>query len=91
MAAVVLVTAVIVIFIAGAITGVIVLVSLASHREDRRKLSREAPNWMALAGRFVTGLQVAGPSDYRVRRGDPDDSELEMSGQTYQGQTPDAP
>lgn len=60
----VVVTAVIVlvVFIAGGITGAVLLVSLASRREDRNMLSERAPNRIALAGRFVTGLKVELPS-----------------------------
>ena len=53
-----------VIFTFGMITGVIFLVSLASRREDRRaRLSREAPDRMAQAGRLLTGLYVRRPGD----------------------------
>ena len=53
-----------VIFTFGVITGIVFLVSLASRREDRRaRLSREAPDRMALAGRFLTGLYVRRPGD----------------------------
>ena len=69
-----------VVFITGMITGVIWLVSLASRREDRRaRLSREAPDRMTLAGRFLTGLYVRRPGDtpsYRY----PDDDQAEYSG-----------
>jgi hypothetical protein len=65
-----------VIFTFGMITGVICLVSLASRREDRRaRLSREAPDRMTLAGRYLTGLYVRRPGDqpsrYRHREDDP--------------------
>ena len=53
-----------VIFIFGGITGIVLLVSLASRREDRRaKLSREAPDRVTLAGRYLTGLYVRRPGD----------------------------
>ncbi len=40
-----------VVFITGVITGIVLLVSLASRREDRRaKLSREAPDRVTMAG-----------------------------------------
>lgn len=58
-----------VIFTFGMITGVICLVSLASRREDRRaRLSREAPDRMTAAGRYLTGLYVSRPGDDRNRR-----------------------
>jgi hypothetical protein len=65
-----------VIFTFGVITGIVVLVSLASRREDRRaRLSREAPDRMTLAGRYLTGLYVRRPGDetswYRHRDDDP--------------------
>ena len=53
-----------VIFTFGVITGIVFLVSLASRSEDRRvRLSREAPDRMTLAGRFLTGLYVRRPGD----------------------------
>ena len=65
-----------VIFTFGMITGVVILVSLASRREDRRAwLSREAPDRMTLAGRYLTGLYVRRPGDdaprYRHQDDDP--------------------
>jgi hypothetical protein len=70
-----------VIFITGAITGIIALVSAASRREDRReKLSREAPDSWSLAGRFLTGLYVRRPGDDGPRRRHPDDHRTEFSG-----------
>jgi hypothetical protein len=65
-----------VIFTFGVITGIIFLVSLASRREDRRaRLSREAPDRVTLAGRYLTGLYVRRPGDeparYRYRDDDP--------------------
>jgi hypothetical protein len=63
-----------VVFITGAITGIIFLVSVASRREDRReKLSREAPDAWTLAGRLLTGLYVRRPGDDDPRRQHPDD------------------
>jgi hypothetical protein len=62
--AAVTVVAIAVIFITGAITGSIVLVCLASRREDRRaRLSREAPDRTTMAGRFLTSLYVRRPGD----------------------------
>ena len=57
-------------FVAGAIAGAVLLVSLASLREDRFRLSREAPDAIARAGRMVTGLKVEDPAMWsrRLRR-----------------------
>lgn len=75
------VLAISVVFIAGAITGVIFLVSLASRREDRRaRLSREAPDRLTLAGRLLTGLYVRRPGDDAPPYGYPDDDQPEFSG-----------
>jgi hypothetical protein len=53
-----------VIFTTGAITGIVLLVSLASRREDRRvRLSREAPDRTTTAARHLTGLYVRRPGD----------------------------
>jgi hypothetical protein len=69
-----------VIFTFGVITGVVVLVSLASRREDRRaRLSREAPDRMTLAGRFLTGLYVRRPGDETPRHRHPDDDLAEYA------------
>jgi len=58
-----------VVFLFGVITGVILLVSLASQREDRRaRLSREAPDRVTHAGRLLTGLYVRRPGDDSNRR-----------------------
>lgn len=63
-----------VIFTTGAITGIVLLVSLASRREDRRaRLSREAPDRTTNAARSLTGLYVRRPGDdqrYGRRAGD---------------------
>ncbi len=46
----VVVVAIVIIFIFGMIVGIVVLVSVASHREDKRlRLSREAPDRTTLA------------------------------------------
>jgi hypothetical protein len=62
-----------VIFTTGAITGIVLLVSLASRRECRRaRLSREAPDRATNAARYLTGLYVRRPGDspqYRRRSG----------------------
>ena len=69
------------IFTFGVITGVVFLVSLASRREDRRaRLSREAPDRMTLAGRFLTGLYVRRPGDDAPRYRHRDDDPAEYSG-----------
>jgi hypothetical protein len=63
-----------VIFATGAITGIVLLVSLASRREDRRaRLSREAPDRTTNAARVLTSLYVRRPGDdqrygHRARR-----------------------
>jgi hypothetical protein len=49
---------IVVVFIAGTIAGAILLVSLASLREDRRPLRRRPDDGIARAGRLVTGLRV---------------------------------
>ncbi|HUC56855.1 MAG TPA: hypothetical protein VMA95_05600 [Streptosporangiaceae bacterium] len=54
----VLLAVIVVVFIAGAVAGAILLVSLASIREDRRPLGRTPRGKIARAGRFVTGLSV---------------------------------
>jgi hypothetical protein len=70
-----------VVFITGVITGVVILVSLASRREDRRaKLSREAPDRVTLAGRLLTGLYVRRPGDDAPPYGYPDGDQPEFSG-----------
>lgn len=67
----VVVIAMIVVFIAGAIAGAILLVSLASVREDRAKLTQRAPGRIARAGRLVTGLRVVDLDRQAARRGAP--------------------
>ena len=70
-----------VIFTFGVITGIVFLVSLASRREDRRaRLSREAPDRMARAGRILTGLYVRRPGDDISRYRRLDDDPAEYSG-----------
>ncbi len=77
----VVVLAISVVFVTGMITGVIFLVSLASRREDRRaRLSREAPDRVTLAGRWLTGLYVRRPGDDGPRYGYPDDDQAKFSG-----------
>ena len=51
----VVVVAIVIIFVFGMIIGIVLLVSVASHREDKRlRLSREAPDRTTLAGRYLT-------------------------------------
>jgi hypothetical protein len=70
-----------VVFTTGVITGIVFLVSAASRKEDRRqKLSREAPDRWALAGRFLTGLYVRRPGDDGPRPRYPDDDPAQFSG-----------
>jgi hypothetical protein len=60
----VLLLAIGVVFSVGAVTGIVIMVSLASRKEDRRaRLSREAPGGMTNAARFLTGLYVRRPGD----------------------------
>ncbi len=67
MAAIIVITAVVV-FIAGGVAGAVVLVSVASIREDRRpRLSREAPDRITAAGRYVTRLDVRRLADLQRR------------------------
>ena len=80
------VLAIIVIFSTGVITGVVILVSLASGREDRRaRLSREAPDRITLAGRLLTGLYVRRPGDDGYWCGSPYDDQPEFSRQPRPG------
>jgi hypothetical protein len=56
--------AIVIIFVFGMIAGIVILVSVASHREDKRlRLSREAPDRTTLAGRYLTSLYVRRPGD----------------------------
>ncbi len=60
----IVVVAIVIIFIFGMIAGIVILVSVASHREDKRlRLSREAPDRTTLAGRYLTSLYVRQPGD----------------------------
>ena len=55
----VVVVAIVIIFVFGMIIGIVLLVTVASHREDKRlRLSREAPDCTTLAGRYLTRLYV---------------------------------
>ena len=72
--AAIVVVAIVIIFIFGMIAGVVILVSVASHREDRRlRLSREAPDRTTLAGRYLTSLYVRQPGDDTARQALPGD------------------
>ena len=63
MTAVVLV-AIVIIFSLGAITGIVILVSVASRREDKRpELSREAPDRTTVAARCLTSLYIRRSGD----------------------------
>jgi len=75
----VLVITLIVVFLAGMVAGGVLLVSIASRSEDRRRLSREAPTRFTQAGRWVTGLRVGGPDSYRGRRRLPGEAEPELA------------
>lgn len=71
--------AIVIIFSTGVITGVIVVVSMASRREDKRgRLSREAPDRPTLAGRYLTSLYVRRAGDEVIPQilRDGDQSEL---------------
>ena len=71
MAGQVIIAVIVVAFVAGAVAGAILLVSLASRREDRRRLDRKAPDRIASAGRLVTGLRVEDPGDWGRRHREP--------------------
>jgi hypothetical protein len=57
-----------VVFLAGIIAGGILLVSLASMREDRMRLDDRAPGRVARAGRLVTGLKIEDPGQLAPAR-----------------------
>jgi hypothetical protein len=83
---VVVILAILVIFAIGVITGVVILVSLASHREDKRlRLSREAPDRTTLAGRYLTSLYVRRPGDDTAPQGLPADQRTEVLGWPHRG------
>ena len=80
------VVAILVIFAFGVITGIVILVSVASHREDKRlMLSREAPDRTTLAGRYLTSLYVRRPGDDTAPQRAPDDQRTELLGWPHQG------
>lgn len=85
----VIAVAVLVIFIIGMIVGVVILVSVASHREDKRlRLSREAPDRTTLAGRYLTSLYVRRPGDETAPLAapqEPQDQRTEMIGWPHHG------
>jgi hypothetical protein len=78
----VVVIAIVIIFGMGAVTGIVLLVSMASRREDKRPwLSREAPDRTTLAGRYLTSLYVRRPGDEAASPGLLDDQrQAEMLG-----------
>jgi hypothetical protein len=81
------VVAILVIFAFGIITGIVILVSVASHREDKRlRLSREAPDRTTLAGRYLTSLYVRRPGDDTLPRNIPDVLRTEPIGWPHRGQ-----
>ncbi len=81
------VVAILVIFAFGIITGIVILVSVASHREDKRlRLSREAPDRTTLAGRYLTSLYVRRPGDDTLPRNIPDALRTEPIGWPHRGQ-----
>lgn len=57
------VIALISIFLAGMLTGIVGLVTLASRREDRLPLSNRPQGFVAKGGRYVTGLKLNLPQD----------------------------
>ena len=74
--------AIVIVFSIGAVTGNVLLVSVASRREDKRwRLSREAPDRTTLAGRYLTSLYVRRPGDGPASPGMLDDHrQAEMLG-----------
>ena len=81
---------VLVTFIAGGLIGAFLLISLASRREDCETLSQRAPDGIARAGRFVTGLRIENQAGCNARVRYKQDSQLELSGQVHQGGGPEA-
>ena len=82
----VVVVAILVIFCIGVITGIVILVSVASNREDRRwRLSREAPDRTTLAGRYLTSMYVRRPGDDIAPQGSFDGNQAEMLGWPHRG------
>jgi hypothetical protein len=81
-----IVVAILVIFAFGVITGIVILVSVASRREDKRlRLSREAPDRTTLAGRYLTSLYVRRPGDDTAPQLAPDDQRTEVLGWPHRG------
>ena len=82
----VVVVAIVIIFIFGMIVGIVILVSVASHREDKRlRLSREAPDRTTLAGRYLTSLYVRRPEMTPLRRRCPTTGGTEILGWPHRG------
>jgi Flp pilus assembly protein TadB len=79
--------AIAVVFTIGVFTGIVLLVSVASRREDRReKLSREHPDAWSLAGRFLTGLYIRRPGDDSARRSYPDKAHAGFGWSDYESE-----
>jgi hypothetical protein len=75
----IVVVAIGIIFIFGMIVGIVILVSVASHREDKRlRLSVEAPDRTTLAGRYLTSLYVRRPGEATAPQVLPDDRQAEV-------------
>ena len=65
MTAAVVISIAVAIFVAGAVAGIIAVVSIGVHREDRRhhSLVRQAPDRVSQGARFLTGLHVRQRAD----------------------------
>ena len=82
----VVVIVIVVIFVFGMIVGIVLLVSIASRREDKKlRLSREAPDRTTLAGRYLTSLYVRRPGDDTVPQVLSDDQRTEIPGWPNRG------
>jgi hypothetical protein len=82
----VVVLAVVIIFFIGMISGVVLLVSVASRREDKRlRLSREAPDRMTNAARYLTSLYVRREGDWDGRQVPPEDQQAQVFGWPHLG------
>lgn len=58
-------------FVAGALAGAMLLVCMASLREDKMRLSDRAPDPISRAGRLITGLKVTDHSTWDEQFGGP--------------------
>ena len=65
MTAAVVISIAVAIFVAGAVAGIIAVVSIGVHREERRhhSLVRQAPDRVSQGARFLTGLHVRQRAD----------------------------